>query len=67
MEKQFRKHLIASLFANIAQLRTIKWRKRKQPLRPIPRNEIPIGNPTYSTHLRFGVTYTHSFGTDKHT
>jgi len=30
---QFREYLIASFFALIAQLRAMKWRKRKQPLR----------------------------------
>ena len=30
---QFREYLIASLFAILAQLRAMKWRKRKQPLR----------------------------------
>ena len=43
---QFREYLIASFFAIIAQLRAMKWRKRKQPLRAIPRNRNPIGNPT---------------------
>ena len=41
---QFRKYLITSLFAIIAQLREIKLRKRNQPLRAIPRNRTPIGN-----------------------
>jgi len=42
---QFREYLIAFFFAIIAQLRAMKLRKRKQPLRAIPRNGIPIGNP----------------------
>jgi len=42
---QFRKYLIACFFAITAQLRAMKWRKRMQPLRAIPRNGIPIGNP----------------------
>ena len=43
---QFREYLIASFFAIIAQLRAVKWRKRKQPLRAISRKRIPIGNPS---------------------
>ena len=31
--KQFRKNLVASFFAIIAELHAMKWRKRKQPLR----------------------------------
>ena len=41
---QFREKLIASLLAIIAQMRAMKWRKRKQPQREIPRNGIPTGN-----------------------
>ena len=60
MEKQFRcaefrakmrKYLIPLLFAIIAQLRAIKWPKRKQRLRAIPRNGIPIGNPFWNQEL----------------
>ena len=39
---QFREYLIASFFAIIAQLCTMKWYKWKQPLHTIPRNGIPI-------------------------
>ena len=44
--RQFREYLIASFFAIIVQLHAMKWHKRKQPLRAIPRNGIPIGNPS---------------------
>ena len=47
---QFREYLIASVFAITAQFRAIKWRKRKHDhcaqLHAIPRNRIPIGNPS---------------------
>ena len=56
MEKQFREYLIAFLFAIIAQFRAMKWRKRKQPLRAIPRNGIPIGNPNLMVYF---WTYAH--------
>ena len=36
--------LIASSLAIIAQFRTMKWRRREQLFRAIPRNGIPIGN-----------------------
>ena len=48
MEKQFRaiqQIFNCFLFEILAQLRAIKW--RKQPLRAIPPNGIPIGNPNY--------------------
>ena len=46
MEKQFRA-ISQILFAIIiAQFRAMKWCKREQSLRAIPRDEIPIVNPT---------------------
>ena len=48
---QFREYIIASLIAILAQLRAMKWRKRKQPLRAIALNRISIGNPRNARNI----------------
>ena len=36
-------------------MRAIKWRERMQPFRAIPRNRIPIGNPSYEVTVMVPV------------
>ena len=45
MPRNFANISLLPLFEIIAQFTAMKWRKRKQSMRKIPRHGIPIGNP----------------------